>query len=62
MQIDVVKWVPEHDAMIPILPILDPLARLAAAAVEHVNIRKANLALKEKEAQALARRQFLNRS
>ena len=38
--------------MIPILPLLDPLARLAAAAVEHVNIRKAGLASKDKEAQA----------
>ena len=38
--------------MIPILPLLDPLARLAAAAVEHVNIRKAGLARKDKEAQA----------
>src|SRR6266481_6429194 len=38
--------------MIPILPLLDPLARLAAAALEHVNIRKAGLASKDKEAQA----------
>jgi hypothetical protein len=38
--------------MIPILPLLDPLARLAAAAVEHVGIRKAGLARKDKEAQA----------
>jgi hypothetical protein len=38
--------------MIPILPLLDPLARLAAAAMEHVNIRKAGLASKDKEAQA----------
>jgi len=38
--------------MIPILPLLDPLARLAAAAMEHVNIRKAGLASKAKEAQA----------
>jgi predicted transcriptional regulator len=38
--------------MIPILPLLDPLARLAAAAMERVNIRKAGLASKDKEAQA----------
>ena len=38
--------------MIPILPLLDPLARLAAAAMEHVNIRKAGLGSKDKEAQA----------
>jgi Fe2+ transport system protein B len=38
--------------MIPILPLLDPLARLAAAAMEHVNIRKARLTSKDKEAQA----------
>src|SRR4051812_23872594 len=31
------------NAMIPILPILDPLTRLAAAAMEHVNMRKAGL-------------------
>src|SRR5882762_2198762 len=37
--------------MIPILPLLDPLARLAAAAKEHVNIRKAGLDSKDKEAQ-----------
>jgi len=29
--------------MIPILPLLGPLTRLAAAAVEHVNVRKAGL-------------------
>ena len=38
--------------MIPILPLLDPLARLAAAAVEHVNLRKTLLASKEKQDQA----------
>jgi hypothetical protein len=38
--------------MIPILPLLDPLARLAAAAMERVNSRKAGLASKDKEAQA----------
>jgi predicted transcriptional regulator len=38
--------------MIPILPLLDPLARLAAAAMEHVNIRKAGLSSRDKEAQA----------
>ena len=38
--------------MIPILPLLDPLARLAAAAMEHVNNRKAGLGSKDKEAQA----------
>jgi Fe2+ transport system protein B len=38
--------------MIPILPLLDPLARLAAAALERMNKRKAGLASKEKEAQA----------
>jgi uncharacterized coiled-coil protein SlyX len=35
--------------MIPILPLLDPLARLAAAALEHVNLRKARLGTKEKQ-------------
>jgi predicted transcriptional regulator len=38
--------------MIPILPLLDPLARLAAAALEHVNLRKKRLATKEKQDQA----------
>lgn len=38
--------------MIPILPLFDPLARLAAAALELVNVRKARLASKDKEAQA----------
>ena len=38
--------------MIPILPLIDPLARLAAVALEHVNIRKSKLASKEKQDQA----------
>ena len=38
--------------MIPILPLIDPLARLAAAALEHVNARKARLSSKEKQDQA----------
>ena len=37
--------------MLPILPLLDPLARLAAAALEHVNLRKKRLATKEKQDQ-----------
>jgi hypothetical protein len=39
-------------AMIPILSLFDPLARLAAAALELVNVRKARLVSKDKEAQA----------
>lgn len=37
--------------MIPILPIIDPLARLATAALEHVNLRKSALGSKEKQDQ-----------
>ena len=38
--------------MIPILPIIHPLARLATAALEHANLRRSALGSKEKQDQA----------